>query len=570
MFQTTRCATAFASAILTFVLPSAAQVAGAPFDLQGFIDARIAKGEKTVTVPPGRYRVTPAGGHHLILRKLSRVRIIADRVEMICTETTRALTITDCSDVTVRGLTIDYDPLPFTQGRIVALSPDKSVHEVELFDGYPRAATVRSFKYEIFRPDTRTLRCEDDRVDRIETVSPSRIRIHTGTSRANEMVQVGDIVAIGSEDAPHGSIPHAVEVADCKGVRLESVTVYGSNCFGFLETNCDGTTYYRCKIDRRAASADPVKRGDPRVRSLNADAFHSICAVKGPSYIECSARFMGDDCINICGEYHLVTASAGRVLRVLSKQGATINIAPGDSVELLSYFGERLPDARVARVEPDAPVTEAEKAWLPKQGMDAYLKQFLATTHAFRVALDREVNLPMGSAICSTHRTGNGFLVKGCDFGFNRSRGILVKASDGVITGNRITGGWMAAILVSPEWWWLESGSSNNVRIEGNIIRDCRDVAIQVMAFGGAPGVAPAGAHNHISITGNRVDDSPWPGVLVTSTKDLRLAGNRIGPAGGRKAVEWTLWRCGLQQAKLEPVMTVNCEERPPRAEPGR
>jgi hypothetical protein len=32
--------------------------------------------------------------------------------------------ITRCTNVTVRGLTIDYDPLPYTQGRISAISAD--------------------------------------------------------------------------------------------------------------------------------------------------------------------------------------------------------------------------------------------------------------------------------------------------------------------------------------------------------------------------------------------------------------------------------------------------------------
>jgi hypothetical protein len=84
-------------------------------------------------------------------------------------------------------------------------------------------------------------------------------------------------------------------------VRLENIDLFASNCFGFLEYNCDGSIYSGCRIDRRPAAGDPVKRADPRLRSLNADAYHSKHAVKGPAYIECTARFMGDDCINIRG-----------------------------------------------------------------------------------------------------------------------------------------------------------------------------------------------------------------------------------------------------------------------------
>ena len=106
---------------------AAAPGPGTPFDLQGFIDQEIKAGTQRIVVPPGRYRVTPKNRQHLVLRGLKDVQIIADGVEMICTETTRALTITRCTNVTVRGLVIDYDPLPFTQGRITGFSADKKV-----------------------------------------------------------------------------------------------------------------------------------------------------------------------------------------------------------------------------------------------------------------------------------------------------------------------------------------------------------------------------------------------------------------------------------------------------------
>lgn len=54
----------------------------------------------------------------------------------------------------------------------------------------------------------------------------------------------------------------------------------------------------------------------------------------------------------------------------------------------------------------------------------------------------------------------NRFQVKDCKFGFNRSRGILIKASHGEVSGILIKGGRKHAIPVSPEYWWLEAGSS--------------------------------------------------------------------------------------------------------------
>ena len=148
-------------------------------------------------------------------------------------------------------------------------------------------------------------------VQRIEAVDARHLRIFAPREHADSPEQIGDLIVIGSEYAPHGSAAHAVECNHNVNVRLEDIDLFASNCFGFIEADCDGSTYYRCRIDRRSAADDPVKRADPRLRSLDADAFHSNDAIKGPAYLECVAKFMGDDCINIHGDYHLITRCEG-------------------------------------------------------------------------------------------------------------------------------------------------------------------------------------------------------------------------------------------------------------------
>ncbi|MCX6903365.1 MAG: right-handed parallel beta-helix repeat-containing protein [Verrucomicrobia bacterium] len=511
---------------------------GVPFDLQGFLDKEIAAGQKRIVIPAGRYRVTPKNQQHLWLRGLTDLQIIADGVEMICTETTRALTISHCTNVTVHGLIIDYDPLPFTQGRITGFSADRKIHEVELFDGYPGAEAARPFKYEIFRPDTRTLRCDDRYPKKVEVVDPKHLRIIHERGSANDQEQIGDIIAIGAEYAPHGSAAHAIECSDNVNVRLENIDLYASNCFGFIENNCDGSTYYRCRIDRRSPESDPVQRADPRIRSLDADAYHSKHATKGPAYLECAARFMGDDCINICGDYHLIMGSQGRELRVLGKHG--LNIQAGDPVELVAYDGRRLPDAKAISLQPAGTIRDEERAFLSRQHMDAGLKAARgALTKAYTVTLDREVDIPMGGVICSANRIGNGFAVKNCTFGYNRSRGILIKASQGEVSGNHLEGCWMSAILITPEYWWLEAGSSSDLLITNNTITDCKGAAISVEARAGNGRIAPAGAHRNITISGNVVKNGVLPNIRVTSTDGVRIENNHFhSPRPGKSSTQ--------------------------------
>jgi parallel beta-helix repeat protein len=506
---------------------------GTDLDLQGFLDTELAAGKKRVVVPPGQYRVTPRKREHLRLAGLSAVEIVAEGVEMICTETTRALTIVDCNDLKLKGLTIDYDPLPYTQGRIIKLSQDNTVHDIELFDGYPAAEYVRNSKYEIFRPDTRTLRFGSYHQFSAEVLDAGHIRV---TRKGRYMGEkVGDIIAIGTSTAPGGQIPHAVYTSHSAGVVLEGITLYASNCFGFLESDCKATHYLRCKIDRRAPGGDLKQRAQPRIRSLNADAYHSKHATIGPRIEACVAKFMGDDCINICGDYHLVMAANGTRLRVLAKR--KLNIRAGDPLEVVAYDGRRLPDAEVISTRKLGETTAEELAFLSKQRMHAPFRQGkLGPT--YEIVVDREMALPMGSTIRSANRVGNGFSVVDCDFGFNRSRGILIKASQGEVRDNRMEGCWGEAIKVSPEFWWLEAGSSNDVKIVGNRILNCLGKGIAVYAIPGKGGTAPAGAHNDIVIENNIVTKTAQTSIWVTSTRGLTLRNNTVDDAEGGVVLE--------------------------------
>jgi hypothetical protein len=524
-------------------------------DLRALINAELASGKKRIVIPQGRYRVQAECGGHLQFKNLSDVEIIANHVELVCTSTVQAVLFDHCTNVNLRGLVVDYDPLPFTQGKIIDIAPDKSWMDFEVAEGYPENKLVE--RIQIYDPVTSELRRQDANWNpEIQALGGRRYRVekdHYRFDPLHDTEQVGDILVTNHSFGSHGS-PHAVELKDSKSVHLEDITVFASPCFGFLEYDCDGNRYIRCKVNRRDPADDPVRRALPRMRSLNADAFHSKDAIKGPAMIGCKAHFQGDDCVNINGHYHYVSGSRGRQLRV-----AVIGkprIGAGDPVEFLPYSGPRPPDAVALKMEPDpTPMTEAEKTLIGTLGLDARIRTRLLTGQAefYSLTLDREIVIPDGSAVCNPLRTGNGFMVKDCDFGHNRSRGILIKASKGEVTGNRITKSRMAAVLVSPEFWWMEAASSSNVVVKDNIIEGCRQTPIQILAPGGNGQTLPSGAHRNISITGNRMADCAWPLIRVTSTKVLTIKGNdhaKVPPVwqpaspGGKTHVAIELEQC--------------------------
>jgi hypothetical protein len=232
--------------------------------------------------------------------------------------------------------------------------------------------------------------------------------------------------------------------------------------------------------------------------------------------------------VNIHGRYHFVTAGHGRELRVVV--AGPLTIVAGDPVEFLPFVGQRPPDAVALKVATDGPLTDAEKKFFTKLTFNGDQKKHLLSPAAqgFTVTLDRETTLPMGSLICSGNRSGNGFVVKGCDFGYNRSRGILIKAGRGQVVGNKIRHTWGPAIAVAPEYWWTEAASSSDVVIADNAIDSCRFLPIGVDARGGDGSPLPAGAHRNIAITGNTITASSWPNISVTSTAGLVIQGNHL------------------------------------------
>ena len=125
----------------------------------------------------------------------------------------------------------------------------------------------------------------------------------------------------------------------------------------------------------------------------------------------------------------------------------------------------------------------------------------------------------------------------------------------GEVTGNRITNSRMAAVLVSPEFWWLEAACSSDVVIRGNVVKGCGQAAIQVLAPGGNGRPLPAGAHRRIAVLDNLLDACPWPVIHATSTEDLTIKGNRW-PAEPAPGLSW-----GRDGKPPVPVLVEQCEQ---------
>jgi len=463
--------------------------------LSDLIQAGVQNGETTIRIPEGRYEVTPLNGTHLELRYLKGVTLDMRGVEMVCTETTRAILIEACDDLTILGLTIDYDPLPFTQGTLIDISEDRKTHTIQIQKDFPPADQVIPSKYIIMTPE-KTLRYGNYYQFQINTLPGNKLQITDLHPQKNGGEQVGDLITIATQSVTDTFVPHAVQIVRSQNTTLEDVTLYASPTFGFFETHSSGSVYRRCVVDRR---------GD-RLRSLNADAFHSKFAEVGPTLEECRAFWQGDDGINICGAYHMVMGSEGDRLRVLAKRD--LDIQEGDPVQLILADGRPLPNARVVSVKEVGPTTQEDKERLRTIRVLHNIKRLLQKE--YEIQLDTSVDaFEPGGVIGSLNRMGNGFVIRNSEFGHIRSRGILVKGSNGLIEGNLLDHCAMQGIKVAPEYHWLESGFSENVILRNNRILHSGSESILV----DSPGPHPM--HQNILIEDNYVETQFVPALRL-------------------------------------------------------
>ena len=108
-------------------------------ELRQIVAKAVAEKAQRLVIPPGVYRGEPEKGEktHLTIKNASDLEIVADGVTMLCTRMTRAVEMYGCKNVTLRGLTIDYDPLPFTQGDVVKVAADEGWLDIKIHAGYP-------------------------------------------------------------------------------------------------------------------------------------------------------------------------------------------------------------------------------------------------------------------------------------------------------------------------------------------------------------------------------------------------------------------------------------------------
>lgn len=442
-----------------------------PLDPIELVSAEVARGEKTILVPKAVYEIDTDKRVYFDLSGLDGVTIDFQGSRLNGGRRTRMFNLSDSTNVVLRNVTIDYRRLPFTEAVIEKVDAERN-WDVRIVDGYPLpddAELSRIFwPVQVYDAETLELKNPMRYLDGIKILRTGE-RSYRVTGGRNRVGDIGDYCVWSIKD--DGGQRDALNLVRCSGCRIENVTVYSTpmGC-GFNEADCTATTYSHCRLVRCPEKEDTCKRAFRRLRSGNHDALNARRDYIGPVIEDCRFEYHCDDCVNISGFYAVITRVEGNRLRILPYSGVLL-IDAGNSCQVLGADGCVYEDIRVTAIEDGGDATEEERrqiaAWNFTHGIGDGLKK------AWWLTLDQTPVFSAGSCIISNRRSGNGFRIVRSHFGSTRARGLLIKASDGLIASNVIEKAVGTGLAIYPEFKWLEGGCSRNVDIIDNEIRSC-------------------------------------------------------------------------------------------------
>lgn len=431
----------------------------------------------------------------------------------------RLFSFTDCDGITLRNLTVDWDPLPHTSGKVVAHLPDQHAFDLEpMIPADPVSGRIVQAIIG-YSPELHRMGHGEVYQTQGERDSEPSIRLENGNLRVFQRRPGGaysfndKLPAIGS----YVVVRHQVYGYDafvfrgCGAVLLEDITVHAVPGMAVIGWQSQDITIRRIK----------VVPADGGWMSATADAMH-FGDCRGLITVEDSEfAGMGDDAINIHGMYGMVTKRLDD--RTVEAGRARMN-AYYDT-ERATWDEPRLGD----RIEYGG----GKEPLLP-QGQLTVAAAHQDTT-ARRVVITFKEPLPVcvgeGSVLTNVSSTP-AVRIRNCHVHGNRARGMLIQTRDVVIENclfEDITCSGVHICTDACDWW--ESLGVRDVTVKGCVFRrNCFWGNSALHIFSDIPGGQSApGVHKGLRILDNTFEDNAGGSAIhIGSSEDVELSGNRF------------------------------------------
>lgn len=356
------------------------------------------------------------------------------------------MSVIKSKNIIIKNLIIDYDPLPFTQGKIVAVNKDNNSFDLKVDEGFPKLT------HDMFQESSRCwgMLMDPDIPGKLkdgapnlfgtrdfEELSPGVFRVKFKSGRLLAYTEVGDLyVHIARTNGRT-----IFKTANSKNITYLNNTSYTSPAGSYAANNMEEWNIIGCQVK--------LKPG--RLHTANADCMHINGSKFGP-WIE-NSLFEGysDDAIN------MKSVKA----HILKQKSPT---------ELIVRGGVRKDD--VIRI------------FNPREGLligkfKVIKNKFLGNRQMY-IALDNPIDQKLEVGTTKKHdiaymdtKSNESFVIRNNTFRNARRYGILIQNTYGIIERNLFENLSQSAITINNGVDWGEGFIAHNIVINQNIFNNC-------------------------------------------------------------------------------------------------
>jgi hypothetical protein len=403
-----------------------------------------------------------------------------------------------CNGLTIRSLSIDFDPLPFTAGYVVAVSNtylDVQVQPPHRTDVNRQVLGIHRFDpvemRPAFGPDTYEIYQIPPANASTSIVSPGVVRIPLSIVTR---FAVGEAVVV-----IYGPRYDAIFAHDLTDFTVQSVTLFTS---WFMGT---GTTRAR-----RINIVDyQIKPRDGRWLSSNADCMHFADSREYIRISDSKCEMQGDDGLNVHSEYFLVTEIVNSSALIVAAFNWTDPLNIGDNTRL-EFSSSK---------QPFTGYTSGTVASVTTYAPDS--KLFIFTS---------PINVSIGDYVCVADAPT--LTIRNLTVERNRARGILLETRNVDVRNCVFNRTSAAAVLFQPSLYWHEALAGRNATLADNVYINCNEGIGQ---FKGVIAVVPYPTQLVPVIDEIRIESSTFlfanysQGLIEgTNANNLYLTGNYI------------------------------------------
>ena len=434
-------------------------------DLHNYIFSRYNKGIKEVVLPDGKVRCRGV----TLGKNVKDLTIRGGKnTTLICTRLGQLFFLNGCKNVTLRDFSVDYDPLPFTQGTVTKVDLKKHCVYFKIHDGYPRLKDPYIIKHHPLYFDGKSREMKFGK-SAIGLKKVARLSDDEGVvyyNNSNIRAVPGDFIVL---NVRHDGVFKVRGMTDT--LTYKNITLY-SGMAGIFARRVKGLH----TVDGMRAirgGKKPEGATQERLLVLCGDGINYAHGRVGAVIINNEMSYLGDDSVNLHGTSFLVHKSEKETNSFLCVVSGTFDfenykdlILPGDRMRLLAKNNYALSGENTFR--------KMELTDIKVSGLD--LKLLYPTkppkSHmVIRFYVDGK-NLPeAGLRVDFPAINMPNFVIRNNYFHHHRARGMRIMAVKGIIENNRIEQLEQQGISVGASYGlWTEAGWVEDIIIRNNVI----------------------------------------------------------------------------------------------------